>query len=101
MAAPEAQTITFALSAPIARADLQQLCECVCGLVERTGAGVALCDVSRLDPSAVTVEALARLQLAARRSGCEVRLRRPSNELRELVDFMGLADVLPQMPDRD
>jgi ABC-type transporter Mla MlaB component len=99
MAAPEAQTITFALSAPIARADLQLLCECVCGLVERTGADVALCDVSRLDPSAVTVDALARLQLAARRRGCEVRLRRPSNELRKLVDFMGLANVLPQMPD--
>jgi ABC-type transporter Mla MlaB component len=95
MAAPEAQTITFALSAPIARADLHLLCECVCGLVERTGADVALCDVSRLDPSAVTVDALARLQLAARRRGCEVRLRRPSNELRKLVDFMGLADVLP------
>jgi ABC-type transporter Mla MlaB component len=98
MAAPEAQTITLALSAPIARADLQQLCECVCGLVERTGAGVALCDVSRLDPSVVTIDALARLQLAARRRGCEVRLRRPSKELRKLVDFMGLAEVLPQMP---
>jgi len=99
MAPSEAQTIDFALSAPITRADLQQLCACVCGLLERTGAGVALCDVSRLGPSAVTVEALARLQLAARRRGCEVRLRRPSNELRKLVDFMGLADVLPQMPD--
>jgi len=99
MAASEAQTITFGLSAPIARADLQHLCECLCGLVDRTGADVALCDVSRLDPSAVTVDALARLQLAARRRGCEVRLRRPSKELRSLVDFMGLADVLPQMPD--
>jgi ABC-type transporter Mla MlaB component len=99
MAASEAQTITFALSAPIARADLQQLCECVCGLVDRTGADVAVCDVSRLDPSALTVDALARLQLAARRRGCEVRLRRSSTELRRLVDFMGLADVLLQMPD--
>jgi ABC-type transporter Mla MlaB component len=98
MAVPEAQTITFALSAPMARTDLQPLCDCVCRLVERTGADVALCDVSRLDPSAVTVDALARLQLAARRRGCEVRLRRPSNELRKLVDFMGLAGVLPQMP---
>src|SRR4029077_16849871 len=99
MAAPEAQTITFALSAPIARTELQPLCDCVCGLVERTGAGVALCDVSRLDPSAATVEPRSRLHLAARRRGCEVRLRRPSNELRKLVDFMGLGDVLPQTPD--
>jgi ABC-type transporter Mla MlaB component len=95
MAPSEAQTIAFALSAPIARADLQQLCACVCGLLERTGAAVALCDVSRLDPSAVTVEALARLQLAARRHGCQVRLRNASSELRELVAFMGLVDVLP------
>jgi ABC-type transporter Mla MlaB component len=44
---------------------------------------------------AVTVDALARLQLAARRHGCQVRLRGASMELRELVAFMGLRDVLP------
>jgi hypothetical protein len=42
----------------------------------------------------VTVDALARLQLAARRNDCRVRLRHASQELRDLVDFMGLADVL-------
>jgi ABC-type transporter Mla MlaB component len=42
----------------------------------------------------VTVDALARLQLAARRAGCQVRLRRASAELRSLVALMGLADVL-------
>jgi hypothetical protein len=26
-------------------------------------------------------------------------MRQASNELRKLVDFIGLADVLPQMPD--
>jgi hypothetical protein len=26
-------------------------------------------------------------------------MRHASNELRKLVDFIGLADVLPQMPD--
>jgi hypothetical protein len=43
----------------------------------------------------VTVDALARLQLAARRRGCQIRLRYASAELLDLVAFMGLADVLP------
>jgi ABC-type transporter Mla MlaB component len=41
-----------------------------------------------------TVDALARLQLTARRSGARVRLRNASRELVELVDFMGLSEVL-------
>ena len=55
---------------------------------------VALCDVRGVDPDAVTVDALARLQLAARRHGCEVRLRNASPALLELVELMGLTDVL-------
>ena len=43
---------------------------------------------------AVTVDALARLQLAARRLSCRLVLRNASPELLELVVFMGLADVL-------
>jgi anti-anti-sigma regulatory factor len=42
----------------------------------------------------VTVDALARLQLAARRTGCTVCLRGASPELRDLVAFMGLDSVL-------
>ena len=44
---------------------------------------------------AVAIDALARLQLAAQRRGCQVRLRGASVELRDLVAFMGLRDVLP------
>ncbi len=88
-------TIHFAIRGPIARADLPGLCDRVCGLLERSGAGVALVDVSGVTPDAVTVDALARLQLAARRHRCQVRLRRAAPELLELVAFMGLRDVLP------
>ena len=49
-----------------------------------------------VEPDAVTVDALARLQLAARRHGCRVRLCSTSKALRELVSFMGLTDVLPE-----
>ena len=52
-------------------------------------------DVSTLPVSAVTVDVLARLQLAARRSGRSIVLRNASAELLDLVAFMGLADVLP------
>jgi ABC-type transporter Mla MlaB component len=55
-----------------------------------------LCDVRGLEPDAVTVDALCRLQVAARRHRCQVRLRHVSSELRELVAFMGLRDVLPE-----
>ena len=86
----------FAVRGPIARGDLPGLCGRVCALLEGSRAAVALCDVTGIEPDAVTVDALARLQLAARRHDCQVRLRHASDELRELVDFMGLRDVLTE-----
>ena len=95
MATPAAPTIAFAIRGPIARADMPGLCTRVCGLLEGTAGAVMLCDVRGVDPDAVTVDALARLQLAAQRQGCRIRLQGASAELRDLVDFMGLANVLP------
>ena len=94
MAVP-AQTFAFTVRGPIARADLPGLCDRVCALLREHAPGIALCDVSSVQPDAVTVDALARLQLAARRHGCQVRLRKASSGLLELVAFMGLLDVLP------
>ncbi len=85
----------FAVRGPIARGDLPRLCGRVCAVLEGSRAAAALCDVTGVEPDAVTVDALARLQLAARRHGCEVRLRNASDQLIELVAFMGLRDVLP------
>ena len=96
MNASAPRTIAFAIEGPIARADLPGLCARVCELLHTSNAGVALCDVSGVDVDAVTVDALARLQLGARRTGCRVKLRNASDELRELVAFMGLEDVLPE-----
>ena len=86
--------LTFAIYGPIARPDLPGLCARVCALLERSAPQVALCDVRGVPADAVTVDALAQLQLAARRRGCEVRLQNTTRELRELVDLMGLADVV-------
>jgi ABC-type transporter Mla MlaB component len=86
----------FAIWGPIARDDLPGLCDRVCILLHEHGSGAARCDVAGVAPDAVTVDALARLQLAARRLGCQVRLCNASTELRELIRFMGLRDVLPE-----
>jgi len=96
MAANAPQTIAFAIKGPIARSDLPGLCDRVCELLDGSGASAAFCDVAGVPADAVTVDALARLQLAARRHRCEVRLRGASAELLELVAFMGLRDVLPE-----
>jgi ABC-type transporter Mla MlaB component len=95
MAASAPQSIVFAIEGPITRTDLPGLCEEVSALIDRTGAHVALCDVSDAPPDAVTVEALALVRVAARRRGCEARLRGASSELVQLLEFIGLRSVLP------
>jgi ABC-type transporter Mla MlaB component len=94
MATLPPRTIMFAIWGPIARDDIPGLSDRVCRLLERSGASVAHCDVSGVPADAVTVDALARLQLAARRHRCVIRLQGASEELRDLVAFIGLADVL-------
>jgi ABC-type transporter Mla MlaB component len=95
MPTPEGRAITIVISGPIAPGDLPGLYQRVCALLDGCDAALAVCEVDGIEADAVTVDALARLQLAARRHQCQVRLRGASNELRELVAFMGLRDVLP------
>jgi ABC-type transporter Mla MlaB component len=94
MAAPVPQTVTFALGGQITRADLPALCDRVSTLLEESDADVILCDVVGADPDAVTLDALARIRLAARRHGCDTRLRGASSELAAMLDFTGLRSVL-------
>ncbi len=51
-------------------------------------------DASRLPASLEAVGLVARLQLEARRSGYRLRLLNASPRLRELVDLVGLAELL-------
>jgi hypothetical protein len=53
-----------------------------------------VCDVGALAPDAAAIDALARLQLAARRLGLEIRLSHASRELLGLLAFVGLSEVL-------
>jgi STAS domain len=47
-----------------------------------------------LNPDLSVVDQLARLQLAARRLGCSLRLRGAPSQLRELIDLAGLSDIV-------
>jgi hypothetical protein len=58
------------------------------------------CDVRGLEADAAAVDALARLQLAARGIGAELRLCHASAELRCLLVFCGLEEVLGLEPER-
>jgi ABC-type transporter Mla MlaB component len=89
-------TIIVPLGHAIAPADVPALWERVRDLLGGSEADLVLCDVAALiAPDAATVDALARLQLTARRSGCRVRLRHPCGELQDLLELMGLSDVVP------
>jgi len=79
----------------MARGDIPALCERVRRVLEVSDAELIVCDVAALvDPDAVTVDALARLQLTARRLGRWIRLRHACGELQELLTLMGLEDVV-------
>ena len=86
----------FTIWGPIVREDLPGLCDRVCTLLTESGGEDVRCDVDGVDADAVTVDALARLQLAARRHGCQIQLRNASHDLLDLVAFMGLRDVLTE-----
>lgn len=94
MAPLSPRAVEIRISGPIAPADLAGLTTRVCDLLAACDAYELRCDVRDVPVDVVTVDALARLQLAARRTGVRVRLRNASGELTDLARLMGLADVL-------
>jgi ABC-type transporter Mla MlaB component len=95
MAAPSPANVNLKIRAPLERADLPGLFQRTCTLLEAIGAEVLICEVSEIGADAVSIDALARLALAAQRRKCRVRLCGASSELRALVELVGLAGVLP------
>ncbi|MEX2420204.1 MAG: STAS domain-containing protein, partial [Actinomycetota bacterium] len=87
------------LSDPITPDDIPGLCERARVLLDKTGHDPVVCDVGALaEPDAVMVDALARLQLTARRLGRRLRFRGACGELLDLLAFVGLGDTLPCGP---
>jgi ABC-type transporter Mla MlaB component len=89
------RTIVVTMPSPLARAQLPGLFARTRALLaDEQGCELLLCEVAGVAADAVAVDALARLALAARRSGCEVRLRGASPALLGLIELTGLAEVL-------
>lgn len=87
--------VVVALPRHLRRDDIPGLCERLLAAVERSGASRIDCDVGGLsDVDVVAVEAVARLELAARRAGARLRLRRAPRGLVGLLAWLGLRDVL-------
>jgi ABC-type transporter Mla MlaB component len=80
---------------PVTRDAIPAVCERARRLLEGCDAGPVVCDVGALaEPDAITIDALARLQLTARRLGRRVELRRSCEELEDLLELTGLREVL-------
>ena len=79
------------LPSPIRPGDVSALCDRAHALIREALAAELECDVTGLaKPDLQTVEALARVELTARRLGSDIRLRGPSVELLELLALCGL-----------
>ena len=93
---PDQRMLMVGIRGGLTHSDVSALCARVGALLAVSGAAVVVCDVRALtDPDCGTVDALARLQLTARRLGRQVRLRSACRKLRELLVLVGLEDVVP------
>lgn len=82
------------MAGPITDGDVPALIERLTAVIVGIDADVIVCDVSTLPPRARSIEALARLQLTARRHNRHIRLRHLSPCLEHLLELVGLADVI-------
>jgi ABC-type transporter Mla MlaB component len=99
---PRERTVVIVVDGPVARADIPGLCARVRCELERGDADRLVCDVSGLDEAdAVTVDALARVQLTVRRLGRALELQGADVDLVALVAWMGLDRVLCRVDDDD
>ncbi|MGH3366032.1 MAG: STAS domain-containing protein [Nocardioidaceae bacterium] len=97
---PTPRITELVIRGPIEPADIPVLCARARDQLEADGADLVVCDVAALvDPDATAVDAVARLQLTARRVGCQVRLRNVSCAMRDLLSFSGLGEVVRLVAD--
>jgi len=88
-------TLALHVRGPLRRPDLPGLFARVCAQMAAEQPRVVVCDVSQCEPDLVALAALTRLQLAAGRRGCQVRLAGATGEMLALVAFLGLREALP------
>jgi anti-anti-sigma factor len=91
----EPDTTILVFNGRIEHAEIPLICKWAGPLLADRHAGLLVCDVSDVvHPDAVTLDALARLQLTAKRMGHKVVIRHASHQLKDLLDITGLKDVV-------
>jgi ABC-type transporter Mla MlaB component len=91
-----APSFEFQLQTPASPDAIEALCRRVRRALRGTDDIVLICDLQRVtEPDVTVIEALARMQLTARRLGRSIELRHACPQVQELVRLAGLADVLP------
>lgn len=92
-------TRTLPVAGPLDAAALPRLEACLEAALAQ-GAAVVSYDLSRVDGAHLcAVDAVARLQLAARRRGAEIRLHGVPPGLAELLDLAGLGHLAERQAD--
>jgi anti-anti-sigma regulatory factor len=87
--------IRFAVAADITRADIPDLCAELADRLRGQGDDLVICDATDvMRPDVVTVEALARLRLTARRHGARLVVAGAHPGLLDLVRLLGLDSAL-------
>jgi ABC-type transporter Mla MlaB component len=90
------RTIILDLRGSVARAAVPGLCEHLRLQLSTGDVDLVTVEVGGLaNPDQIAIDALARLQLTARRLGSSIRLRHARAKLRDLLVLTGLCDQLP------
>lgn len=86
--------LLFALHDPLRRSDVPDLYERACHELADGRHRLLEVDVGSVPADAVAVDAICHLALAARRHGCQVRLRGAADSLWQLLELSGLGEVV-------
>ena len=88
--------VVLAVHGRITDETVPQWCARVADLLADPEVDAITCDLSGVvRPDVTALDALARMQLTARRLGRTIRLRHASTEMCALLSLAGLTDVLP------
>ncbi|ATL30043.1 STAS domain-containing protein [Streptomyces formicae] len=83
------------IAGPLRPGDVPPLCEQVAAARHGPGGSDVICDVTDVTTADLsTVDAIARLHLAARRAGGRIRLRNPAPALLALLGLVGIVELL-------
>ena len=97
--AHEPHTLIVTIAGRIDRSDTARFGELVNRHLSTSSTSLLVCDVGGLiQPDAAAVDAICRIRLASRRARSHLRLRGASSDLLDLLDLMGLCEVLPGAP---